>query len=139
MYLNTSFKFRKNHLYKLKAYAIGQSQHCSQTKKVDCLTFISTRPGIVKTGEYAALRRILGRKTEKLFRLTLIRKPDLMVTAKPREMRMGKGKGAFSHVHLPVRAGMPVIKLTWCHRLPRFSFLAYVRAATKKASTQLYF
>lgn len=139
MYLNTSFKYRKNHRYFLKNYFIAQSQSISQQKSVDRLVFSSYKAKSIKSCEYNAIRRLLGRKTEKLFRFNICRKADIMVTAKPKEIRMGKGKGSFSHVELPVKVGLILFNIVWCHRLPTFKFLFAVRKCIKKSGLTIHY
>lgn len=139
MFLNTSFKFRKNHYYLIKNSLTPQRLTTSQYKQIDKITVRSYKSNSIIAGEYNAIRRILGRKTEKLFRLVLKKKANVMVTAKPREIRMGKGKGAFSHVHLPVRIGQSLCSIAWCHRLPKALFLGSVKKAMKKSGLCLHF
>jgi ribosomal protein L16/L10AE len=140
MFLNTSFKFRKNHLYKQKTYFCPQNIVTNhQVTSPVMLSFTSLKSTVTKQNRYTALRRQLGRKTEKLFRMVFAKKPYLMVTAKPREIRMGKGKGAFSHVHLPVRCGTLLFTLHWCHKLAPIPFFYYLKQANKKTGLSLVF
>jgi ribosomal protein L16/L10AE len=132
MFTNTSFKYRKNHLYSVKTWRFPQQTVNTLNGSPNALTLTALKPSLFLGSSFSAFRRQLGRKTEKLFRMHIVRKPDVMVTAKPREIRMGKGKGAYSHVHLPVRVGMPLAVITWCRQLPTAVFFVNVRQATKK-------
>lgn len=139
MLTNTSFRYRKNHLYQIKHYqAVQQTQLFVDASQLHVL-LRSHRPHLLLTNTLGAFRRQLGRKTEKLFRLHVFRRPDTMVTAKPREIRMGKGKGAYSHVHLPVRAGSRLGYLGWCQRLSAPLVLGNLRQAAKKLGVSASF
>ena len=140
MFVNTSFKFRKNHLYKQKNYFLAQNlvtNHAITSSAT--LHFTALKTTVTKQNRYTALRRQLGRKTEKLFRLVYSQKPYVMVTAKPREIRMGKGKGAFSHVHLPVKCGLSLFSLHWCHKLASAPFFYFLKQSNKKTGLSLRF
>ena len=54
-------------------------------------------------------------------------------------IRLGKGKGAFSHVHLPVRCGTLLFTLHWCHKLAPIPFFYYLKQANKKTGLSLVF
>jgi ribosomal protein L16/L10AE len=137
MFLNTSFKFRKNHLYCLKKMIKNQSLLSTQKYYCEQINFTTYKTNILLAKEYNAFRRSLGRKTEKLFRLVFFQKPSIMVTSKPKEMRMGKGKGSFSHVHLPVYSGSFIFFLKWSHCLNSFFFILSIAQAKKKLKFKL--
>lgn len=58
-----------------------------------------------------ACRKAIKRKMNRSNRLWIRVFPDLAVSAKPLEIRMGKGKGAFSYWACRVKSGMVLFEL----------------------------
>jgi ribosomal protein L16/L10AE len=94
---------------------------------------INHSAGLLLFPEYEALRRILSRKLIRLLRFSLFVHPYAMVTAKPREIRMGKGKGAFSHFALPTKVGSFFAKIFWCQTQNFCPLFFATRNALKKS------
>ena len=74
----------------------------------------------------------------RLLRFNLLKRPYVMVTAKPKEMRMGKGKGALSAFHIPVKSGLIVSHIFWCHRHSFFALLCASKNAVKKSNYRFF-
>lgn len=134
MFINTKLKFKKPHLVWLKSYKTSQYILGQQKKTFDHIflkSFVSTS---VTAKEYEALRRILSRKLLRLLRFSLKSRPFVFVTSKPKEMRMGKGKGSFSYMAFFVKCRLPFVKLSWCHKQYFPHFFYALQTAIKKTS-----
>lgn len=78
--------------------------------KANVLKFGSTglkaaESGILSPKHIEAARQAISRKTKRKVKLWLRIFPDLPITSKPTGVRMGKGKGQFSHWGSRVAAG----------------------------------
>lgn len=134
-----NLKYRKSHLLFLKTYKVSQNIQQIQRKTFDNLVLRSYQSTTVRYNEYEALRRILSRKLTKLLRFSILKKPYILVTAKPKEIRMGKGKGSFSHFHFPSTVGYKFAKISWCHKKFYAPLLVAVKNSTKKSNQRLTF
>lgn len=91
----TKLKFKKIHLLKLKQVVkpnFIQEQPNNQMIYTFYIRFAMTR--IVTDKQVSALRKFILKKTKRLLHLQYHKFPQTMITAKPPEMRMGKGKGS---------------------------------------------
>ena len=61
--------------------------------------------GLISARQIEAARRTIARKIKRKGKIWVCIFPDLPITAKPTESRMGKGKGAVSHWVSRVRGG----------------------------------
>jgi len=94
-------------------------------------------PGQLQPGHMDAMQKVLVRKFVRLFRMwTLIRFTG-MVTAKPREIRMGKGKGAFSYWSRAVAIGFPLFEISFIKWFPVEYLYHTVRRLRAKLPVQL--
>jgi len=99
----------------------------------------SVTPGELTPMQLDAVQKVLVRKFARLFRMwTLIRFTG-MVTAKPREIRMGKGKGAFSFWSRCVRIGMPLFELGFIKWYPVEYLYHIVRRLKAKLPFHIFF
>ena len=131
-------RYKKHHLKRLRGHLYSQYTQTGQRKSVDRFVLRSFSSCVVYSREYAALRRILSRKLQRLARLVMRTKPVYMKTAKPKEMRMGKGKGAFHSYYLHAQCGKPLGTLGWCPKLPTYWSLWIVKASVKKGSFRFF-
>lgn len=83
----SKFNFRSN---KLKFGSIGLK---------------ATKSGTISSRQIEAARQAIVRKLSRKGKLWIRVFPTVPITAKPTEIRMGKGKGAFSHWSAKVNAG----------------------------------
>ena len=67
--------------------------------------------GLVSARQIEAARRTIARKIKRKGKIWICIFPDLPVTAKPTESRMGKGKGAVSHWVARVRGGTTLFEI----------------------------
>jgi large subunit ribosomal protein L16 len=82
-------------------------------------------PGSLQPGQFDAAYRVLVRKFARLFRFWRLIRFTGMVTAKPREIRMGKGKGAFSYWVRAIEIGYPLGEFSFINWYPQ-EYLYYV-------------
>lgn len=67
--------------------------------------------GLITARQIEAARRAIARKIKRKGKIWICIFPDLPVTAKPTESRMGKGKGAVSHWAARVRGGTTLFEV----------------------------
>ena len=65
----------------------------------------ATKSGTISSRQIEAARQAIVRKLSRKGKLWIRVFPAVPITAKPTEVRMGKGKGAFSHWSVKVSAG----------------------------------
>ena len=69
------------------------------------------KPGRIKASQLEAVRKALFKKLKGKGKIWIRIFPNLAVSAKPVEVRMGKGKGAISYWCFPVRAGRIIFEV----------------------------
>ena len=67
--------------------------------------------GIINSRQIEAARQAISRKTKRKAKIWIKIFPDLPITSKPTGVRMGKGKGQFSHWGARVRSGTILIEV----------------------------
>ena len=102
----------------------------------DYLIQVAT-PGCLTPMQLEAVQKILVRKFARLFRLWLLIRFTGMVTAKPREIRMGKGKGAFSFWSRATPIGFPLFEISFIKWFPVEYLYHIVRRLKAKLPLQL--
>lgn len=68
-------------------------------------------PGLITARQIEAARRAIARKIKRKGKIWICIFPDLPITAKATESRMGKGKGAVSHWVARVRGGTTLMEV----------------------------
>ena len=71
----------------------------------------ATESGIINSRQLEAARQAISRKTKRKAKIWIKIFPDLPITSKPTGVRMGKGKGQFSHWGARVRSGTVLIEI----------------------------
>ena len=138
--LTTYVKRHQVFLKKLVGNQLCQSGYFSLHRRryyADYL-FQTATPGQLKPTQLEAIQKVLVRKFTRLFRMwTLIRFTG-MVTAKPREIRMGKGKGAFSYWARAVPIGFPLFEISFIRWFPIEYLYHIARRLRAKLPLQLF-
>lgn len=67
--------------------------------------------GIINSRQIEAARQSISRKTKRKAKIWIKIFPDLPITSKPTGIRMGKGKGQFSHWGARVRGGTVLFEI----------------------------
>lgn len=99
--------------------------------------FQAGTPGQLQPGQLDAVQKVLVRKFTRLFRIWSLIRFTGMVTAKPREIRMGKGKGAFSYWSRTVSIGFPLFEISFIKWFPIELLYHTVRRLRAKLPVQL--
>ena len=85
--------------------------------------------GVISARQIEAARRTIARKIKRKGKIWICIFPDLPITAKPTESRMGKGKGAVSHYVARVRGGTTLFEVCG---IPKHIATEALRAGSKK-------
>ena len=94
-------------------------------------------PGLITARQIESARRAIARKIKRKGKVWICIFPDLPVTAKPSESRMGKGKGAVSHWAARVRGGTTLFEICG---VPTHIAIEALRSGSKKLpiKTKIY-
>ncbi len=71
----------------------------------------ATKSGTISSRQIEAARQAIVRKVNRKGKLWIRVFPTVPITTKPTEVRMGKGKGAFSHWSAKVNAGTIIFEI----------------------------
>ena len=85
--------------------------------------------GLISARQIEAARRTIARKIKRKGKIWICIFPDLPITAKPTESRMGKGKGAVSHWVARIRGGTTLFEVCG---IPKHIATEALRAGSKK-------
>lgn len=85
--------------------------------------------GIISARQIEAARRTIARKIKRKGKIWICIFPDLPITAKPTESRMGKGKGSVSYWAARVRGGTTLFEICG---IPKHIATEALRAGSKK-------
>jgi large subunit ribosomal protein L16 len=85
--------------------------------------------GMITANQIEAARQTIARKTKRKGKIWIRIFPDLPVTAKPIESRMGKGKGAVSYWVARVRGGTTLFEICG---IPKHIAIEALKAGSKK-------
>jgi len=90
--------------------------------------------GFLSKEEVESARRVIRKKTHKKTKLFIRVYPYIPVTRKPREVRMGKGKGKIAEYGSFARPGKPIFEFRRSLASP--AILAAFRSAQRKLSVR---
>lgn len=85
--------------------------------------------GMITANQIEAARRTIARKIKRKGKIWIRIFPDLPITAKPTESRMGKGKGAVSYWVARVRGGTTLFEICG---IPKHTAIEALKAGSKK-------
>jgi len=85
--------------------------------------------GMISAHQIEAARRTIARKIKRKGEVGMCVFPDLPITSKPTESRMGKGKGAVSHWVARVRGGTTLFEICG---IPKHIAVEALKAGSKK-------
>jgi large subunit ribosomal protein L16 len=85
--------------------------------------------GRITAKQLEAARRMISKHIRKKEKLWIRNLPDIPVTAKPNEIRMGKGKGAVSYWVTRIKAGQILFELS---RMSVQKAILILKSASKK-------
>lgn len=90
---------------KIKKGKLSKLEFKSNTLKFGEVGLKSETSGMISARQIESARRVITRKMKKKGKVWIRIFPDLPVTSKPTESRMGKGKGTVSHWVSRVKGG----------------------------------
>jgi large subunit ribosomal protein L16 len=99
-------KFRKTKKGKLKPWEFK-----SNKIRFGELGLRSEVAGLITARQIEAARRAIARKLKRKGKIWICIFPDIPITSKPSESRMGKGKGAVSHWVAKVKGGTTLFEI----------------------------
>jgi len=85
--------------------------------------------GMISANQIEAARQTIARKIKRKGKIWIRIFPDLPITAKPTESRMGKGKGAVSYWVARVRGGTTLFEICG---IPKHIAIEALKAGSKK-------
>lgn len=85
--------------------------------------------GMITARQIESARRTIARKIKRKGKIWICIFPDLPITAKPTESRMGKGKGSVSYWVARVRGGTTLFEVCG---IPKHIAMEALRAGSKK-------
>lgn len=100
-------KYRKYHKGRIRGNATSGLKVSFGTYGIKAL-----EPGRITARQIEATRRVLSRKIKKIGKIWIRIFPDIPVTSKPAEVRMGKGKGSVSFWVCRVKPGKVLFEIT---------------------------
>ena len=99
-------KFKTVKKGKLKKY-----EYKSNSLKFGTIGLKAMNSGFVTAKQIEAARQAITRKIKRKGKVWVRVFPDQPITSKPTEVRMGKGKGAFSHWAAKIRGGSIIFEV----------------------------
>ena len=102
----TSLKFKNYRKGKITKLEFKSNKLKFGTIGLKCI-----ESGIITARQLESARQSIVRKTNRKIKLWIRIYPNLPITAKPSEVRMGKGKGAVHHWAAKVKAGQVIFEM----------------------------
>lgn len=90
---------------KIKKGTLSKFEYKTNKLKFGIIGLKAAESGIISARQIEAVRQAITRKTKRRLKLWIRIFPDLSITSKPVGIRMGKGKGTFSHWSARVASG----------------------------------
>lgn len=122
-------KFRKWHTMRKNPLKVGSATR-GITVAFGSFGLKAMDQARIKSNQIEAARKVLSRSIGKSGRLWIRIFPDMPYTAKPAEVKLGKGKGDLQGYVAPVRAGRVLFEVDGIEE-------AMAREALRKAGTKL--
>ena len=102
---------KKTKYRKVKKGKLKKLEFKSNTLKFGELGLKTKNAGIITARQIESARRTIARKIKRKGKIWIRIFPDLPITAKPAESRMGKGKGSVSHWAARVNGGTTLFEI----------------------------
>ena len=120
---------RKTKYRKVRKGKLKKLEFKSNSVKFGELGLKAQVAGMITANQIEAARRTIARKIKRKGKIWIRIFPDLPVTAKPTESRMGKGKGAVSYWVARVRGGTTLFEICG---VPKHIAVEALKAGSKK-------
>ena len=89
--------------------------------------------GVIKSNQIESARRAITRKIKRKGKIWINIFPDLPITSKPLESRMGKGKGSVSYWSARIKSGTTLFEICG---VPKHVAIEALRAGSKKLTVK---
>ena len=96
---------------KVKKGSLKKYEYKSNSLKFGTIGLKAQNSGFVTSKQIEAARQAVTRKIKRKGKLWIRIFPDQPVTKKPTEVRMGKGKGSFSHWAAKIKGGSIIFEV----------------------------
>ena len=96
---------------KVRKGKLGKFEFKANELKFGTIGLRTIESGMINARQIEAARQAISRKTKRKIKLWIRIFPDLPVTSKPTGVRMGKGKGQFSHWGAKVKGGTVIFEV----------------------------
>nr|YP_005090351.1 ribosomal protein L16 [Phaeodactylum tricornutum]ADY18527.1 ribosomal protein L16 [Phaeodactylum tricornutum]QII42432.1 ribosomal protein L16 [Phaeodactylum tricornutum] len=96
---------------KIKKGKLAKLEFKSTELKFGSIGLKAAESGIINLRQIEAARQAITRKAKRKLKIWIRIFPDLPITSKPSGVRMGKGKGQFSHWGARVRGGTVIFEI----------------------------
>ena len=136
---------KKSKYKKVRKGSLGKFKYNSNKLYFGIIGLKARNSGILNARQIESARRAIVRKTKRKSKLWIRIFPDLPITKKPTGVRMGKGKGPFSHWGARITGGTTIFELaganikqliialkSCAHKLPIKTVIFNQLAFTKK-------
>ena len=120
---------RKTKYRKVRRGRLKKLEFKSNSVKFGELGLKAQVAGMITANQIEAARRTIARKIKRKGKIWIRIFPDLPITAKPTESRMGKGKGAVSYWVARVRGGTTLFEICG---VPKHIAVEALKAGSKK-------
>jgi len=102
---------KKTKYKKIKKGTLKNLEFKSNKLNFGTIGLKSLESGLISSKQIEAARQAIVRKTKRKGKIWIKIFPDLPVTKKPTEVRMGKGKGAVSHWSARIKGGTVLFEM----------------------------
>jgi large subunit ribosomal protein L16 len=120
---------RKTKYRKIRKGKLKNLEFKANTIRFGELGLKAETAGMITARQIEAARRAIARKIKRKGKIWICIFPDLPITAKPIESRMGKGKGSVSHWVARVRGGSTLFEVCG---IPTHIAIEALRSGSKK-------
>jgi len=120
---------KKTKYKKMQKGKLSKLNYRSNTLKFGSIGLKATKSGTLSSRHIEAARQAIVRKLDRKGKLWIRVFPTIPITAKPTEVRMGKGKGTVSHWGVKVSAGTVLFEV--CGAVKNVAIVAFKTGGAK--------
>ena len=124
---------KKTKYKKIRKGILKKFEYKANTLKFGEIGLKATSSGVLSARQIESARRIIAKKIKRKGKIWLRVFPDLPITSKPSESRMGKGKGAISYWAVKIKSGTALFEICG---VPFYIAKEALLAAGKKLAIQ---
>jgi large subunit ribosomal protein L16 len=124
---------KKTKYKKIRKGTLKKFEYKANTLKFGEIGLKAASSGVLSARQIESARRIIAKKIKRKGKIWLRIFPDLPITSKPSESRMGKGKGAVSYWAVRIKSGTALFEICG---VPLYIAKEALLAAGKKLAIQ---